>query len=147
MSESSLALLVAAGLVLIIAIQMTVFMSRLRRVGPHEALVITGRQPGPRIVTNGLTFVWPVLEQEHRLSLEVRTLRLSAGVAVARIPGERDAIVRAAERFLTKRPEELEAILRNVLDPLGGDEHRMREALAPLGFELVSFNRDAVGPG
>ena len=62
---------VMAGLlVLVILFAMAGFATLLRKVGPHEALIVYGIR-GPRTVTNGGTVLIPMLEQCRELSLEL----------------------------------------------------------------------------
>src|SRR5258708_17482194 len=62
---------VMAGLlVLAILFAMAGFATLLRKVGPHEALIVYGIR-GPRTVTNGGTILIPMLEQCRELSLEL----------------------------------------------------------------------------
>src|SRR5690606_26250406 len=75
-----------------------VYASRVRKVGPNEVLVISGRrrrnpETGEiepyRIVKGGRAFIWPVLERVDLLSLEIMTIEVitddvytSQGVAI-----------------------------------------------------------------
>src|SRR5258708_13941421 len=62
---------VMAGLlVLAILFAMAGFATLLRKVGPHQALIVYGIR-GPRTVTNGGTILIPILEQCPELSLEL----------------------------------------------------------------------------
>src|SRR5439155_27221420 len=80
---------VAGLLVLAILFAMAGFATLLRKVGPHEALIVYGIR-GPRTVTNGGTILIPMLEQCHELSLELmsfdvapqQSLYTNQGVAV-----------------------------------------------------------------
>ena len=57
-----------------------VYASRVKKVGPNEVLVISGRGKGVngfRIITGGRAFVWPVLERVDMLSLELMTIELT----------------------------------------------------------------------
>jgi flotillin len=64
-----------------------VYASRVKKVGPNEVLVISGRGESRRdtedieskfrIVTGGRAFIWPVLERVDQLSLEVMTIDIT----------------------------------------------------------------------
>src|SRR5215212_4260518 len=80
----------AAFLVLFVLFILFLLISgRYQKVGPNEALIISGRgttrtdpttgqkeRIGYRIVKGGGTIVWPVLETAKRLSLEVMTIEV-----------------------------------------------------------------------
>jgi regulator of protease activity HflC (stomatin/prohibitin superfamily) len=68
--------LIGLGIAVVIVVVLMFILSRWRKVGPNEALIISGigKRRGFRIVQGGGTFVWPVLEQVQRLSLEIMTL-------------------------------------------------------------------------
>src|SRR5712692_2989897 len=122
---------VMAGLlVLAILFAMAGFATLLRKVGPHEALIVYGIR-GPRTVTNGGTIVIPMLEQCRELSLELmsfdvapqQSLYTNQGVAVtveavAQLKVQYDpvSIRTAAEQFLTKRPEQREGLIRLAME-------------------------------
>jgi flotillin len=99
--------------------------SRVRKVGPNEVLVISGkgqtnRETGERepyrIVTGGRAFIWPILERVDLLSLELMTIEVVTddvytkqgvavtleGVAQIKIASDNVSIRTAAERFLSK---------------------------------------------
>ena len=69
-------------LVVVLAVLMAVFTfatlfivgSRYRKVGPDEALVISGGRTGFRVIRGGGTFVWLVLETSKVLNLRIVTL-------------------------------------------------------------------------
>src|SRR5258708_39782318 len=112
---------VMAGLlVLVILLVMASFARMLRKVGPHEALIVYGVR-GPRTVTNGGTLLIPMFEQCRELSFELmsfdeapqHSLKRNQGVAVtveadAQIKMKSDpASIRSeAEKSLTKNPDQ-----------------------------------------
>src|SRR5467141_1109165 len=122
---------VMAGLlVLAILFAMAGFATLLRKVGPHEALIVYGIR-GPRTVTNGGTILIPMLEQCRELSLELmsfdvapqQSLYSNQGVAVTveavaqlKVKSDPVSIRTAAEQFLTKRPQEREGLIRLVME-------------------------------
>lgn len=87
------AILVVGAAVLIVLIQLIFMASRFKRVGPHQALVVSGvkrmvvnpttgerKVLGSRVVTSGGTFVLPLIERVDVLSLEVITVPVRAEV-------------------------------------------------------------------
>src|SRR5580693_669025 len=122
---------VMAGLlVLVVIVILVTFARMLRKVGPHEALVIYGIR-GPRTITNGGTIIYPMIEQCRELSLELmsfdvapqQSLYSKQGVAVTveavaqlKVKSDPVSIRTAAEQFLTKRPEQREGLIRLVME-------------------------------
>jgi flotillin len=119
-------LVAVATLVLTMSVIGTLF----RRVGPNRALIVYG-WGGTHIVTGGGKVVWPLFQSFQELSLELMSfdvapeqqLYTSQGVAVAveavsqiKVKSDPDSIRTAAEQFLTKPPEEREALLRLVME-------------------------------
>jgi flotillin len=101
-----------------------------RRVGPNRALIVYG-WGGTHIVTGGGRVVWPLFQSFQELSLELMSfdvapeqqLYTSQGVAVAveavsqiKVKSDPLSIRTAAEQFLTKPPDEREALLRLVME-------------------------------
>src|SRR3979409_1242689 len=122
---------VMAGLlVLVILFAMASFATLLRKVGPHEALIVYGIR-GPRTVTNGGTILIPMLGQCRELSLELMSLDVARrqslysnqGVAVTveavaqlKVKSDPVSIRTAAEQFLTKTPPQREGLIRLVME-------------------------------
>ncbi len=119
-------LVAVATLVLTMSVIGTLF----RRVGPNRALIVYG-WGGTHIVTGGGKVVWPLFQSFQELSLELMSfdvapeqqLYTSQGVAVAveavsqiKVKSDPESIRTAAEQFLTKPPEEREALLRLVME-------------------------------
>src|SRR5918911_1415292 len=115
-----------ATLVLIMWIVGTLF----RRVGPNRALIVYG-WGGTHIVTGGGKVVWPLFQSFQELSLELMSfdvapeqqLYTSQGVAVAveavaqiKVKSDPESIRTSAEQFLTKPPDDREALLRLVME-------------------------------
>ncbi|RMD48268.1 MAG: flotillin family protein, partial [Candidatus Thermofonsia bacterium] len=82
--------LTAIGIFLVVFIVFALafaWASRVKKVGPNEVLVISGRGEGRkdigsidskfRIVTGGRSFIWPVLERVDYLSLEIMTIDIT----------------------------------------------------------------------
>src|SRR5437588_4875326 len=162
------------GAVVALLLIMWVVGNLFRRVGPNRALIVYG-WGGTHIVTGGGKVVWPLFQSFQELSLDLMSfdvapeqqLYTSQGVAVAveavaQIKGKSDteSIRTSAEQFLTKPPEEREALLRLVMEGhLGGmvgllkvEEivkepeivaGRVRDSvsddLTKMGLEVVSF--------
>src|SRR5260221_2193330 len=145
---------VMAGLlVLVILFAMASFATLLRKVGPHEALIVYGIR-GPRTVTNGGTILIPMLEQCRELSLELmsfdvapqQSLYTNQGVAVTveavaqlKVKSDPVSIRTAAEQFLTKRPEQREGLIRLVM------EGHLRGIIGQLTVEQIVKEPEMVG--
>jgi flotillin len=108
-----------------------VYASRVKKVGPNQVLVISGRGEGQerrqcrrhvesrfRIVTGGRAFVWPVLERVDDLSLEIMTIDITTpdvptvqgvpvtvdGVAQVKIGSDENSIRTAADSIPLPHP-------------------------------------------
>jgi flotillin len=176
-------ILALGGVLLVVIVQLAIWARNYRRAGPNQVLIISGRQQrlpngqtrGFRIVKGGGSFVVPLLERADTLSLEVLSVdwrvanvRLAqgspAGVNCAlqvKIGSDDQAIVAAAEHFLSKEPGEIKKIagqivekhLRTVLGTLSPAElEQQREQcaakvqaaaapdLARMGLAIVGFS-------
>lgn len=100
-------------------------------VGPHEALVLSGRvrrrpdgsMVAYRVVLGGRIFRTPILEVADRLDLRPFEVSLSgSGSATVRISREPGVIDRAIERFLGRPQDEIREVARTFL------EERLRQA-------------------
>jgi len=118
------------GAVVALLLIMWVVGNLFRRVGPNRALIVYG-WGGTHIVTGGGKVVWPLFQSFQELSLELMSfdvapeqqLYTSQGVAVAveavsqiKVKSDPLSIRTASEQFLTKPPEEREALLRLVME-------------------------------
>src|SRR5882672_3404565 len=106
-------------------------MARLyRKAGPHEALIVYGLG-GTRVVQGHGTLVLPMVQICRDLSLELMSfdvapqqdLYTKQGVAVTveavaqiKVKSDPESILTAAEQFLTKQPEDREALIRLVME-------------------------------
>ena len=137
--------------------------ARLKKVGPNEVLIISGRgemmvdpRTGEkvkrqyRIVTGGAAFIWPVFERVDNLSLELITIEVRTedvytikgvpvtvdGVAQIKIGSDDVSIATASERFLSKSRQE---ILHVAHETLAG---HLRAMLGTLTVEEIYRERD-----
>lgn len=137
--------------------------SRLKKVGPNQVLIISGRGEAAvdphtgersrrryRIVTGGSAFIWPVLERVDILSLELITIEVRTeevytvkgvpvtvdGVAQIKIGSDDVSIATAAERFLSKTQQE---ILHVAHETMAG---HLRAMLGTLTVEEIYRERD-----
>ncbi len=160
---TSLVVLVVGGVVVAIFLFIIIYASRYVKVGPNEALIISGRRHrmrdasgrvytvGFRTVKGGGTFVWPIIEKVDALSLEVMTLEIQtpevytvmgvpvvvSGVAQVKVKGDDVSIATAAEQFLNKSRAEMTSIIHQTL------EGHLRAILGTLTVEEIYKNRDA----
>jgi len=154
---------VAGIIVVVIMLLAFAFAQRYRKVGPNQALIISGLRNagvdgagqvvrrGFRVLRGGGAFVWPVLEKVDVLSLEIMTIDVQTpevytiqgvpiivdGVAQVKIRGEESAIATAAEQFLGKGEVEVLHVAQQTL------EGHLRAILGTLTVEEVYKNRDA----
>lgn len=143
------------------AVLVVVWSSRVRKVGPNQVLVISGRGEGRteletvesrfRIVTGGRAFVWPILERVDDLSLEIMTIHITTpdvptvqgvnvtvdGVAQVKIGSDEDSIRTAAIQFLSKTGTEIEHVAHETL------AGHLRAILGTLTVEQLYRDREA----
>src|SRR5262245_10217281 len=121
---------IAAAAVITLVLIMWIIGNLFRRVGPNRALIVYG-WGGTRIVTGGGKVVWPLFQSFQELSLELMSfdvapeqqLYTNQGVAVSveavaqiKVRSDPESIRTSAEQFLTKLPEERQALLRLVME-------------------------------
>jgi flotillin len=156
--EYGIAIIAGVVLVVVIFILISVFVSRYVKVGPDEALIVSGRKKklsngqivGFRIVKGGATFVWPILEVAKTISLRIMPLDLNSsaytsqgvqvtvdGVAQVKIDSNQEAIATAAEQFLSLKEDEIRRIATQTL------EGHLRSIVGNLTVEEINQNRDA----
>jgi len=151
------------GLFAVILILGIVFASRYIKVGPNQALVISGRRStftdlatgaketrSFRIVRGGGAFILPVVERVDDLSLELITIDVLTqnvytlqgvpvsvdGVAQVKIASDDVSIVTAAEQFLSKTQVEIKNVALQTL------EGHLRAILGTLTVEEIYKDRD-----
>ena len=143
----------------VLFVLVAVYATRVRKVGPNEVLVISGRkrrnpETGEiepyRVVKGGRAFIWPVLERVDTLSLELMTIEVATddvytiqgvaitleGVAQIKIASDDVSIRTAAERFLSKTREE---IINVAHETLAG---HLRAIVGTLTVEQIYRERD-----
>lgn len=162
LDTSGLVPVIAGSVVGIVIIFIVIYASRYVKVGPNQALVISGRRRmmvgsegrpeavGFRIRVDGGAFVWPVFERVDVLSLELMTLDVKTpevyteqgvpilvdGVAQIKVQGTDVSIRAAAERFLGMDRQEIARIALQTV------EGHLRGILGTLTVEQVYKNRD-----
>jgi flotillin len=123
-------LIIAGTAVAAILLLMAVFANLYRKAGPHEALIVYGFR-GTRVIKGHGTVILPMVENVRGLSLELMSfdvapqqdLYTKQGVAVTveavaqiKVKSDPESILTAAEQFLTKPPEDREALIRLVME-------------------------------
>ncbi|MBI3191754.1 MAG: flotillin family protein, partial [Pedosphaera parvula] len=138
-----------AGVIVVLFGALFIYASRYMKVGPNEALVISGRGTF-RIVRGGSTFVWPIFEKVDVLSLELMTLDVKTpevytstgvpilvdGVAQIKIDGEERAVRIAAEQFLTRTLSQIEEVAHQTL------EGHLRAIMGTMTVEEIYKDRE-----
>lgn len=137
------------------------YANRVKKVGPNQVLIISGRGEGRRdagamvskfrIVTGGRAFVWPVLERIDDLSLEILTIDITTpdvptsqgvpvtvdGVAQVKIGSDENSIRTAAIQFLSKTQDQIEHVAHETL------AGHLRAILGTLTVEQLYRDREA----
>ncbi len=153
----------AFAVIFVLFIVLLFISSRYQKVGPNEALIISGRgqirsdpvtgqreRVGYRIVKGGGTVVWPVVERAERLSLEVMTLEVETprvyssqgvaitvdGIAQVKVKSDEVSIATAAEQFLSKSTDEIKQVALQTL------EGHLRGIVGTLTVEEIYRDRD-----
>lgn len=131
----------------------TFLMIRYRIGKPDEALIVTGSflgKDGIKILKNSGTFVIPIVQKAHTLSLLTHKLEIgtpevyteqgvpikASATVLVKIGNSVDSIKTAAEQYLGKSTEELEDEAREVL------EGHLRAILGTMTVEAIYKNRD-----
>jgi len=152
---------VPALVVGVIFVLLLAFWGRYKTVGPDTAMIITGSLLGTRnvaaeegrkikIVRGGGSFVVPIFQKVEYLSLlshkldvttpevytELGVPVLADGVAIIKVGGSVEDVATAAEQFLGKPTESLQAEAQEVL------EGHLRAILGSMTVEEVYRNRD-----
>jgi flotillin len=126
-------LIIIIALVFVILMGIAWITSLVRKVGPHEAMVIygLGTSGPPRVIKGGGTVVLPFLQNWKILSLELMSfdvaptqdLYTKQGVAVnveavaqIKVKSDPESIRTAAEQLLTKNAVERENLIRLVME-------------------------------
>lgn len=133
----------------------SMWFSRYRKVGPNEALIVSGRVSrtgrGFRIVRGGGTFVWPFLEKADTLSLEVMTIDVHTpdvytmqgvpvevdGVAQLKVDSNDEAnVATAAEQFLGRGRNDIMNVAKQTV------EGHLRAILGTMEVEEIYKDRE-----
>jgi flotillin len=157
------AAMAAFAVIFVLFVVLLFIAGRYQKVGPNEALIISGRgtmrvdpatgrkeRIGYRIVKGGGTVVWPVIERAERLSLEVMTLEVETprvyssqgvaitvdGIAQVKVKSDEVSIATAAEQFLSKSTDEIKQVALQTL------EGHLRGIVGTLTVEEIYKDRD-----
>src|SRR5438477_7086918 len=140
-------------MVLCVALLSSFLASLYRKAGPHEALIVYGFR-GTRVVKGHGTVIFPMIEAFHQLSLELMSfdvaptqdLYTKQGVAVTveavaqiKVKSDLESIQTAAEKFLTKTPDQRESLIRLVM------EGHLRGIIGQLTVEQIVKEPEMVG--
>ena len=140
----------AVGVLVVVAVgYVFAYLAFLKKAGPNEVLVVSGRG-GVKFITGGADMVIPLFHTWNTLSLEVMTLDVTTpevytsegvpvaidGVAQIKIRKDEASLQAAAERFLGKDPQ---AIARIALETVQG---HLRGILGTMTVENIYMSRD-----
>ncbi len=123
--------LIIVGCAVVATLFLFVVLARMyRKAGPNEALIIYGYR-GHRIIRGHGSIILPLMEHARILSLELMSFDVAPkqdlytrqGVAVTveavaqiKVRSDNESILTAAEQFLSKNPQEREALIRLVME-------------------------------
>src|SRR6184192_3606102 len=145
--------IIAGSLVLGLLMLMIVIARMYRKVGPNEALIRYG-MGGTHVYCGRGAIIFPMVQTCRDLSLELmsfdvapqQNLYTKQGVAVTveavaqiKVKNDKESILTAAEQFLTKRPEQREALIRLVM------EGHLRGIIGQLTVEQIVKEPEMVG--
>lgn len=122
-----------------------------KKVGPNQAMIISGGGGAPKIIVGGGTVVLPLIYQMQILSLENMSVRVAPNTAlftnnnvplqieataIVKVRSDEQSIQTAAEQFLGKDQDEISRIAQTVLS---GD---LRSVVGAMSVEELLFDRD-----
>lgn len=140
--------------IIVVIILLLIFLMVRYRIGkPDEALIVTGSllgKEGIKILKNSGTFVIPIIQKAHKLSLLTHKLEIgtpevyteqgvpikASATVLVKIGNTNEAIKTAAEQYLGKSTAELEDEAQEVL------EGHLRAILGTMTVEAIYKNRD-----
>src|SRR5213594_5215389 len=146
-------MIIAGSMVLAILMIMIVIAKMYRKVGPNEALIRYG-MGGTEVYCGKGALIFPMVQTCRDLSLELmsfdvapqQNLYTKQGVAVTveavaqiKVKSDKESILTAAEQFLSKRPEQREALIRLVM------EGHLRGIIGQLTVEQIVKEPEMVG--
>jgi len=161
---SSLIIIIVAAVVVVVATAVVIFvvLKNYRKVGPHEALIISGgkkrtitlpdgttRQVGYRLRIGGGTFVRPFIEKAQVLPLEIIPMNIQVddsiaangirstvkGTAEVKIASDEGSIHLAAEQFLGRPLTDIRDVALRTL------EGSVRALIGTMNLESLNKNR------
>ncbi len=117
------------GIVLVIIILLAVAATRYKKVGPNEAMIITGRG-GQKVVIGGGAFIMPVVQKVSLLSLLAHTVQVKReniftknripiiveAVVVYKVKGDDESVKNAAQSFQGKSSDEISTMIEQVAE-------------------------------
>ena len=144
-------------LIIVVAVLIVAYIgSRYKVAGANEALVVSGQRDRSaegrrelKVVRGGGVVVFPLVNKVGKLKLTARQINVNLsdavtrqgikvavqGVATFKIGADNDSIRNAAERFLEARDEEVDSIVKNVL------EGSLRSIVGTLTVEELNLDR------
>lgn len=123
--------IIVGVVVLVLLFVLGSFMAALyQKVGPNQALIISGGGSQPKIIVGGGCVVLPLVNRMDTLSLEVMLIEVRStapmltcngvplfveGVAQVKVRGDEQSIQTAAEQFLGKDTDEIQLVAHETL--------------------------------
>jgi flotillin len=161
MFEGSELILAGLGIVAFLVTFTLALLGRYKKVGPNEALIISGmvrnrridpsKTLGFKVQVGGGAFVWPAIQKADVLSLEVMTIHVHTpevvtdqgipiqvdGIAQIKVDSDEVAIATAAEQFLGRGTKEIMDVALQTV------EGHLRAILGTMRVEDIYKNREA----
>lgn len=127
------------------------YANRVKKVGPNEVLIVSGRGGSPRYISGGRVFVWPVFERVDDLSLEIMTIDVTTpdvptiqgvpitveSVAQVKIGSDESSFRTAAIQLLSKSQDGIRHVAHETL------AGHLRAILGTLTVEQLYKDREA----
>src|SRR5215475_1769544 len=145
---------VIVGLIILGTFTILSVMAKLyRKVGPNQALIVYGLG-GTHVYSGRGAIVWSMVQSGRELSLELMSFDVAPqqdlytkqgvgvtveAVAQIKVKSDHESILTAAEQFLTKSPEEREALIRLVM------EGHLRGIVGQLTVESIVKDPERIG--
>ncbi len=145
-------ILVFGGVAIILLFILGSFMAALyQKVGPNQAMIISGGGSAPKVIVGGGTIVLPLVNRVDYLSLESMTIKVAPSTAMftktnvpviieaiaqIKVRGDETSILTAAEQLIGKDINEIVKIAQNVLTG------HLRTVVARMSVEELIFDKE-----
>lgn len=145
-------ILIFGGVAIVLLFILGSFMAALfQKVGPNQAMIISGGGGVPKLIVGGGTVVLPLVNKMQILSLENMSVRIAQNTtlftktnvpiqieatAIVKVRGDEQSIQTAAEQFLGKDQDEISRVAQTVLSG------HMRYIVGSMTVEELLFDKN-----